>query len=140
MPRVTHFDIYATDPDATIAFYEGAFDWTIEKWDGPMDYWMVMTGDEDEPGIDGGISHREGPVPDADAPFVGFQCTMEVTDLDESLARVAEHGGTVVQEKGAIPGVGWFAACADPDGNQFGLMEADESATSESMAAGEPTA
>jgi uncharacterized protein len=30
----------------------------------------------------------------------------------------------------AIPGVGWLAYCADSEGNGFGIMQADESATS----------
>jgi predicted enzyme related to lactoylglutathione lyase len=28
-----------------------------------------------------------------------------------------------------IPGVGWFALCVDPEGNRFGLMQSDESAS-----------
>jgi uncharacterized protein len=34
------------------------FGWKFQKWDGPMEYWMVTTGDEKEKGINGGISKR----------------------------------------------------------------------------------
>ena len=50
MPRISHFDIPADDPQRAQKFYQEVFDWTFEKWDGPMDYWMANTGSE-EPGI-----------------------------------------------------------------------------------------
>lgn len=38
-------------------------------------------------------------------------------------------------EKQPIPGQGWFAACTDPDGNNFSLFQNDPSVTMETMAA-----
>jgi len=38
MPRVSHFDIPADDPQRAQKFYADVFDWKFEKWDGPMDY------------------------------------------------------------------------------------------------------
>ena len=58
MPRVTHFEIVAEDIDKAIKFYEKVFGWKIEKWDGPIEYWMITTG-KDEPGIDGGLAIKE---------------------------------------------------------------------------------
>lgn len=29
--------------------YESVFGWKIQKWDGPVEYWMVTTGNEGEP-------------------------------------------------------------------------------------------
>jgi len=52
MPRISHFDIPADDPVRAQKFYADVFDWKFNKWDGPMDYWMVKTGDS-EPGING---------------------------------------------------------------------------------------
>jgi hypothetical protein len=37
-------------------------------------------------------------------------------------------GGTVVAPKMAVPGVGWTAYFADPEGNAFGVMEFDPAA------------
>jgi len=37
MPRITHFDLYADDPERVIAFYESALDWRFNKWEGPME-------------------------------------------------------------------------------------------------------
>lgn len=57
--RVVHFDILAENPEKLINFYGKVFGWKFEKWDGPMDYWMIMTGEGD--GIDGGLSRKSPP-------------------------------------------------------------------------------
>jgi predicted enzyme related to lactoylglutathione lyase len=54
MPRVVHFEIAANDPDKAAAFYQEVFGWKITKWEGPQEYWLVETGEEGEPGINGG--------------------------------------------------------------------------------------
>jgi len=57
MPRISHFDIPAGNIARAQKFYEEVFGLESDKWDGPMDYWMVKTGDK-EPGINGGLSKR----------------------------------------------------------------------------------
>lgn len=37
-------------------FYKDIFGWKFEKWNGPMEYWILTTGDEKEPGINGGLA------------------------------------------------------------------------------------
>jgi hypothetical protein len=39
-----------------------------------------------------------------------------------------QSGGEIIQERAPIPGVGWFAAFTDTEGNRFGLMQANDSA------------
>ena len=48
--------------------------------------------------------------------------------VDEAVAGVKAHGGRIVMEKAAIPGVGWLAYFTDPEGNLFGLMQPDANA------------
>lgn len=36
MPRVTHLELPADDPTRCIRFYERAFGWRFEKWDGGL--------------------------------------------------------------------------------------------------------
>jgi len=60
MARVVHFEIHAEKPDRAINFYQKSFGWEFQKWDGPMDYWMITTGPEDQPGINGGLVPRRG--------------------------------------------------------------------------------
>jgi predicted enzyme related to lactoylglutathione lyase len=118
MSRIVHFEIPADDPKRAIKFYEKVFDWQIEKWDGPIEYWLIMTGEEDKPGIDGGLARREDPT-------TGVENTIDVKDLDASLANVKAHGGEVIRPRMAVPGVGWMAYIKDTEGNVFGLMESD---------------
>ena len=44
MPRPCHFDLTADEPERAMKFYKDVFGWKFEKWDGPMEYWMVTTG------------------------------------------------------------------------------------------------
>ena len=122
MPRVVHFEIPADEPDRAISFYESVFGWTFRKWEGPMDYWLVMTGPEEEPGIDGGLGPRMG-------PNSGFENTIGVDSVDDYIAKIQAGGGKVIRPKMAVPGVGWMAYCQDTEGNTFGLMEDDPTAT-----------
>lgn len=121
MSRVVHFEIPADDPERAIKFYEKVFDWEFEKWEGPIEYWLIMTGEEDKPGIDGGLARREDPT-------TGVENTIDVKDLDASLANVKAHGGEVIRPRMAVPGVGWMAYIKDTEGNVFGLMESDPEA------------
>ena len=51
MSRVIHFEIPAGDPERAANFYRKVFGWKIEKWPGPMEYWMASTGAEGTPGM-----------------------------------------------------------------------------------------
>ena len=121
MSRVIHFDLPADDPERAMSFYQDVFGWRFEKWDGPMDYWLISTGPEDEPGIDGGLSVRSDPEERTDT-------TIGVDSLDETLDDIQANGGVILREKSAVPGVGWLAYCQDTEGNSFGVMELDPSA------------
>lgn len=120
MPRPIHFEIPADDPERAAAFYRALFGWKIDRWDGPMDYWLVTTG-TDGPGIDGGLMKRPGPG----YPVVN---TIDVPSVDDFVRKVEAHGGTITAPKMAVPGVGWLAYCADTEGNVFGIMESDPDA------------
>lgn len=78
-------------------------------------------------GIDGGLMKRMTPI-DGEA-VIAYVCTMGVEDLDSTIKRVEENGGTVAIPKDAIPGVGWLAYFKDTEGNLFGAMQSDMSAT-----------
>ena len=123
MPRVVHFEISAEKPERAVKFYEKVFGWKIMKWEGPVEYWLITTGEKDEPGIDGGLSKRT-----EDESASSTVNTIEVPSVDKFAAKVEKNGGTIVIPKHAVPGVGWLVYFKDPEGNMFGIMEADESA------------
>jgi predicted enzyme related to lactoylglutathione lyase len=126
MPRVIHFEIHAAEPDRAIRFYNTVLGWHFTKWNGPQDYWLVKTGSHEQPGIDGGMIRRHGPI-DGQA-VIAYVCTVDVPNLDEYLGKVSSHGGSVVVQKMPIPSVGWLAYAKDPEGNIFGLMQPDAEA------------
>jgi uncharacterized protein len=126
MPRVVHFEIHAADPERGVKFYEKVFGWTFQKWEGPMDYWLITTGPDSEPGINGGLLPRRGEI-DGQA-VIAYVCTIGVDDLDATAATVEANGGTVAVPKMPIPGMGWLAYYKDTEGNIFGMMESDPNA------------
>ena len=129
MSRAVHFEIHAAHPDKLIAFYRGLFGWTFNKWEGG-DYWMIHTGPDDQPGINGSLLPRRGPLPEAMAAINAFVITVDVDDVEAVVARAVASSphGQVALPKMPVPGIGWLAYLKDPDGNIFGIMQADTSA------------
>lgn len=119
MPRVIHFELPADDPERASAFYRAVFGWSVSKWDGPLDYWLVTTGEEGAPGIDGAIQRREEGATTTN--------TIDVPSVDEYVAKIVAAGGQVVLPKQEIPGVGFLAYCTDTEGNVFGIIQGGES-------------
>jgi predicted enzyme related to lactoylglutathione lyase len=126
MPRVVHFEIHAEDPEKLSHFYTEVFGWKIENWPGPVDYWLITTGPDDQPGINGAITKRQAPI--SGESIIAYICTVDIPDIDQSIEKVKSHGGQVTTEKMAIPGIGYNCYCKDPEGNIFGLMQSDSEA------------
>ncbi|MFZ5523104.1 MAG: VOC family protein [Pseudomonadota bacterium] len=124
--KPTYFDLTVHDVGQARAFFEKVLGWRFEKFPMQYEYYRIQAGPENEPGIDGGI----GAV--ADAPISGgiplTQVTVPVADLDEVLSRVVASGGHIVEAKLPIPGIGWYATCAEPGGLRFGIIQADPTA------------
>ncbi|MGZ7067988.1 MAG: VOC family protein, partial [Methanobacterium sp.] len=102
MPRVVHFEIPADDPERAIEFYKNVFGWKIDKWEGPFDYWLVTTGEEEEPGINGAIMSKEmGDM---------IRNTIGVENFNEYAEKIKNAGGKMLTDKQTIPGIGIMAA------------------------------
>ncbi len=121
MSRVIHFEINADDPERAAKFFANAFNWEIEKWSGPVEYWLITTGEESEPGINGAIKHRSDNLATVN--------TISVPSVDEFSQKITQAGGKAVTPKMAIPSIGYHAYCQDSEGNIFGIMQDDPSAT-----------
>ena len=123
MNRVNHFEIYAADPKAVQPFYEQVFGWKFNKFEGgPVEYWLINTGDDKEPGINGGITRpREGQSP-------GTVNAVAVESLGETIKKIEQRGGKICVPKMAIPKIGWLAYAEDPADNVFGIIEPDTKA------------
>jgi uncharacterized protein len=126
MNRVIHFEIHAEKPERAVAFYTSLFHWEFHKWDGPAEYWLVKTGPDSQPGINGGLVCRRGP--NTGEAVIAYVCTVDTASVDDAVASITQLGGTIALPKMPIPGVGWLAYAKDTEGNIFGVMQADKNA------------
>jgi predicted enzyme related to lactoylglutathione lyase len=124
--KPTYFDFTVKDLGKARAFFENVFGWRFEKFPMPYEYYRIQAGEEDEAGIDGGIGAIEDTTVSGGNPLT--QVTIPVPDLDEFVSKVQESGGHVIEQKMAIPGIGWYSTCAEPGGLKFGIIQADSKA------------
>ena len=123
--KPTYFDLTVSDLEAARGFFGQVLGWTFERFPMPYEYYRIQAGSAEEAGIDGGMG-AIGDTPLAEGrPMT--QVTIPVEDLDSILQRVQESGGQIVEPKIPIPGIGWYATCAEPGGLKFGLIQADPS-------------
>ncbi len=120
MPRIVHFDIPSDNPERAQKFYQDVFGWEFAKWDGPMEYWMVKTGENSTPGINGGLARR---MPGQ----IGMINTIDIPSIDEYTIKIQSNGGQILVPKMEIPGVGHYATCMDTEGNIFGIIQMNQS-------------
>ena len=124
--KPTHFDLSVRNLGAARRFFETALGWCFERFPMPYEIYRIQAGPQGEPGIDGTI----GAIADAplanDRPYT--QLTVPVPDLDAGIARVLQAGGRAVEPRMPIPGIGWYATCAEPGGLCFGLIQDDPGA------------
>jgi predicted enzyme related to lactoylglutathione lyase len=124
--KPTYFDLTVHDLGQARTFFEKVLGWRFEKFPMPYEYYRIQAGPTGEPGIDGGMGALK------DAPIVEgsplTQITVPVPNLDELLSRVEANGGQIIEARMPIPGIGWYATCAEPGGLRFGVIEVDPSA------------
>ena len=77
-------------------FYENVFGWKFQPW-GPPGFFLIATGDKDDPGIQGALQQRHEVVPGEH--INGYECTISVADIDAAAAAVTANGGKVVLPK-----------------------------------------
>jgi uncharacterized protein len=135
MNRVIHFEVHAADPERAARFYREVFGWEVVEWIIPgvalpdeHRYWMVTTGPDAEPGINGGLVIRRGTQLSEGQRIGAFVCTIGVESVDESVTRALSAGALLSVPKMPIPGVGWLVYCTDTEGNLFGMMQDDPQA------------
>ena len=116
--NIVHFEINAKDANRAKRFYTSVFGWKYKDSEIPgIEYYVI---DGVNPG--GAIN----PMQQEPGPVVYF----DTDDIDTSIATVRKVGGKS-DDKMAIPGQGWFAACVDTEGNKFSLFQNDPSVTAD---------
>lgn len=122
--NLASFAIHAGDVQRCRRFYEAVFGWQFEPW-GPPDFYLIHTGDEHNPGIQGLLHKRQEPR-GAGGPNC-FECTIAVSNIDEVTAAIPNHGGRILMAKVPIPTVGVLTRFEDPEGNVAGAMAYEHS-------------
>ena len=116
--NLVHFELNAKDANRAKRFYTSLFGWKFKDSEIPgIEYYVI---DGANPG--GAIN----PMQADPGPVVYF----DTDDIDASIGKVRDLGGKS-DDKQAIPGQGWFAACVDTEGNNFSLFQNDPSVTTE---------
>jgi uncharacterized protein len=108
------FAVHADDLPRAQRFYATVFGWKFQAW-GPPGFFLVATGDKDDPGIQGALQKRHEIVPGE--RINGFECTISVDDIDATAKIIAANGGKIIMPKCEIPTVGWIMKIQDPEGN-----------------------
>lgn len=125
MPTIVHFEIPSGDIESSKKFYNELFGWKIDKWPGSEhaddDYWMITTTDDK-----GNEALRGGIIKTRE--LQGITNHFDVKSVQEYTAKVEKFGGKVIPPKTPVPGVGYFAICADTENNTFGIFESDQTA------------
>ena len=115
------FEVPADDLGRAKKFYGSLFGWKFAKLPAAVqNYWHIDTGGKDA-SPDGGVFPRMHPKQT-------ITIYVSVPSVDKGMAKVKKLGGTVCAEKTAVPGMGYFAICADQEENVFALWEPNERA------------
>jgi predicted enzyme related to lactoylglutathione lyase len=127
MPNnVDFFAINADDVPRARRFYETVLGWRFEPW-GPPDFYLITTGAEGgATAVGGALQERRELVPGQ--KMVGFECTITVADIDQTIRAIEANGGRLAAPKFHIPTVGTIAYFFDTEGNVAGLRQPEEKA------------
>src|SRR6266496_3179986 len=121
------FGVTVDDVDRARRFYERVFSWHFEPW-GPPGFYLIQTGDEKNPGVLGLMHKRREPV--TGKGMTGFECTIEVGNIDQTIRAIEANGGKIVMAKFHIPTVGTGVYFNDTEGNYVGAMQMETPAAS----------
>lgn len=122
---VRHFSINADDVPRARKFYESTFGWEFEAW-GPPGFYLIKTGDNT---LGGALQGRREIV--QGKPIFGFECSLGVKSIDDTVAAIEAAGGKIVMPKFHIPTVGTLIYFEDTEGNIVGAMQYDDASMNE---------
>jgi predicted enzyme related to lactoylglutathione lyase len=107
---VIHAEIRSADPDATRTFFGELFGWTYSDGAFPG-YTFADTG------VEGALPTAIGPLQGGGEAVLFF---VGVENVEATLARAEQLGGTTIQPAQSVPGV-TFGVFADPQGHVVGV-------------------
>src|SRR5262249_29696107 len=127
MNQLAHFAIHANEVKRAAKFYERVFKWKCAGYREAgvtEEEFMQVFGDDRQ--LYGAIQGRKfNPVK---RNLLGFECSIEVSDVDATARAVESAGGAIVMRKTPIPSVGWIIKFLDTEGNLCCAVAYDRSA------------
>ena len=108
---VIHAEIRSEDPDATRKFFADLFGWKVASEGAFPGYTFIDTG------VEGGTYVAISPRQSAEDEVLFF---VGVQDVEATLQRAAELGGTICQPAQHVPGTS-FGVFADAQGHRVGV-------------------
>ena len=120
--RVVHFEVPYEHGDRAQSFYGDVFGWQVRSMP-EREYDIVSTGPvtdqgmPSEPGYVGGGMTQRGDI--VSRPVI----TIQVDDVNDTLARVRSSGGSAVGEPIPVGDMGVAAYFQDSEGNLMGLWQ-----------------
>ena len=126
MNPVVHFEMPAEDITRMAEFYSIVFGWQTQMLGDEMGNYVTVTTTENDqngrpkmPGtINGGFYPKKDDMP-AQYPSI----VIAVENIKQSVKKVKEAGGKILDEPVEIPGVGVYISFFDTEGNRVSLLQ-----------------
>ncbi|MCW2926820.1 MAG: 27 kDa antigen [Thermoleophilia bacterium] len=112
-------DLHTTDVDAACAFYAGMFGWQFDEIPGAPNRYVPARIDDRSKAAIGGLSEERAAAgtPSHWMPY------LNVENVDATITRAQELGGTVTAEAVDVFDMGRMAVLTDPTGARFGIWQ-----------------
>lgn len=119
--RFVWYELLAKDTDAEVDFYSDVLGWKTEAFEeapspSPYTMWVGSQGPL------GGVMKPPAEAGPEGAPS-HWLAYVEVDDIESTVAKVRDKGGTVHVEPTVIPKVGRFSVISDPQGASLAVLE-----------------
>lgn len=111
-PLISHIEIPTTNLDKTKDFFNNLLGWDFK----PFGNGYLLFNNHK--GIMVGLRKVERTAKGDNTVF-----HVNVENIDDTLKRAVELGGSIKRGKTIIPAMGWYALFFDPDGNTIGLYQ-----------------
>ena len=110
--NVCHIEIAGKDTAKVKKFFSSLFGWKFQSSMPGYDTYSAGDG-----AIGGGLWSPPEGVPHGIVNYILVQ------SVNDHAKKIASAGGKILVPKSEVPGMGWFAVFADPEGNRWGIWE-----------------
>lgn len=121
--KLSHFSIFIDDIDRAKTFYSKVFQWGFESY-GPIDFAQIKSNTGESGQLIGALQDRKYQL--TPEKVIGFECSINVDDVDAIAELVTSSGGEILMPKTEIPYVGSLIKFKDTEGNIVCAMQYQE--------------